>query len=124
MDQKQINYIFDKRFCEFAFSSLGRRAQITFHDRSKASGNFYTAHPVSGDFVVKNFNSENEPNHKSDSKIIRTEDFVFFTIENVEKPPIMEEVRGKGRGKGGKEKFQTDGEISGEITSAKKNLVK
>lgn len=124
MDQKQINYIFDKRFCEFAFSSLGRRAQITFHDHSKASGSFYTAHPISGDFVVKDFNSESEQNHKCDSKIIRTDDFVFFTIENVEKPPIIEEIKGKSKGKGVKDKFRTDGEISGELNSAKKNLVK
>ncbi len=134
MDQRQINYIFDKRFCEFGFSCLGRRAQITFQDRSKGSGNFFTAHPISGDFIVKDYEgegcsktgkSESRPNRiEQESKIIKTEDFVYFTIENVEKLPIIEEIKEKGKGKNRKDKFKTDVEISGDSNSSKKNLVK
>lgn len=104
---------------------------IKLSNGKKSQGLFYTAHPIMGSVISKQYS--NEEGLEEDSHLLETEDFVYFSIENLEKPPIIEDLdqflRPKTEKHGNKSKKAKEMKIDGEITTKKginnkKNLVK
>lgn len=103
----------------------------------KAEGLFYTAHPIYGSVISKNFNfieEENQENSNQEpSHLLEPQEFVYFSIENLEKPPVMEDMNSflnpkmndNAQAKIKKDKLKTDAEISTKTgQNVKKDLVK
>ena len=105
---------------------------IKLADGSKAQGLFYTAHPIAGSVISKNYclQSENEAEKHSEQEahLLEPEDFVYFSVDNLEKPPILEDLnqflKPKFVEKQGKKELKTDAEISKRGLNNKKDLVK
>ena len=105
---------------------------IKLADGKKAQGLFYTAHPIAGSIISKNYcllnENENEENSEQESHLLEPEDFVYFSVENLEKLPILEDInqflKPKIAEKQAKKELKTDAEISKRGLNNKKDLVK
>ncbi len=110
---------------------------IKLVDGKRAEGLFYTAHPFTGSIIAKNYSkieeNEREINKEEESHLLETDDFVYFSIENLEKPPIIEDlsqfIKPKHAEKHAKnqkkvKEMKTDAEISNKRGTNKKDLVK
>lgn len=105
---------------------------------AKAEGLFYTAHPIYGSVISKNFNfieEENQENlnQEEPSHLLEPQEFVYFSVENLEKPPFIDDMNSfvnpklndNAQTKKKKDKLKTDAEISTKTgQNVKKDLVK
>ena len=70
--------------------------KIKLTDGKRAEGLFYTAHPGFGSIITKNYaqlpENDSEENQEEESHLLETDDFVYFSIENLEKAPTIEDI--------------------------------
>lgn len=100
----------------------------------KAEGLFYTAHPIFGSVIAKDFTFEEDQDDMNEkgSHLLELEEFVYFSVENLEKPPTIEEINSfikpvlnEKDNKKNKEVLKIDGEITTKKgVNLKKDLVK
>jgi hypothetical protein len=106
---------------------------IKLADGKKAQGVFYTAHPMAGSVIAKNYcqkdENDSDETREEDAHLLEPTDFVYFSIENLEKAPVLEDInqflKPKFTEKQAKKELKTDAEISNKRgANNKKDLVK